>query len=824
MKRSVAVIFFLSSCIYAFGQQQMQVKKNDYVSITNGITQIPKQQVSEELMAHTPEAMYAHPDFGIPAVNAPAHALELLQYRTLDSRYYIKEGTNGKEFFIQQAYGPINYVDASGYIRAIDFLLQPTGVKGIYHAPLQPAPTQIDLVNNSTSIRVKDLDFRYNHNMQCYYQKGNTYTTPQLYTTHDHTAGRDGVWIKNVFSGMDAEIAVRQKAIKTNFIIYDRSTIDATADYLIIDDHIDLPTGFTLVPEDENGYYLANGDWKGDVVVKNSFGLRMLRMERPVVLDQQKNKTHLQDQVDAIGYQIIPTETGYILRMRVQVKWLLAAERMYPVVIDPTLIGEAVYTASDIGFEFDGTCWSETDYCDYTLDIIVPGKTTLTAAYFDGTYYSQNFGCFFVTDCLMSEAAFRILGICDDSPAPGSFWTCLPPVGDSAGTCYGVDLDMFNTIACIPPQCDDYNFTFEMRTYHCSCTQPPCSILCHFMPSGSWVITIEGKTVEENPIQSAEYPDFVICEGDTIDLFASGIWGVPPYQYEWLPGGVYEPVHWVSPTTTTTYTSVIHDVCDMTDTVSQTVTVNPAPVLDLGPFEGCYLTTMTAPAGYDAYVWTDASDSVLATGTNTLTVDSTGIYYVTVIDANGCTGKSEPIQAFVYEAPVINAFPDTVFVNDGALALLEVEVIIGDDVNFSWTPAADVNCPTCASTLAYSVGEENVFYVTGEENGCISEPDSIIVVMTESELIIPNAFTPNADGLNDMFNILNPIFYPIFSFEIYNRWGQQVFATSDVTRGWDGTYDGKPQEIGMYIWIVTYEKANEPGTQFVLKGTVTLLR
>jgi gliding motility-associated-like protein len=139
-------------------------------------------------------------------------------------------------------------------------------------------------------------------------------------------------------------------------------------------------------------------------------------------------------------------------------------------------------------------------------------------------------------------------------------------------------------------------------------------------------------------------------------------------------------------------------------------------------------------------------------------------------------------------------------------------------------PEANANCPTCPSTLAYTEGEEFVFYVYGVENGCVSLPDSIIVIMQESELIIPNAFTPNDDGLNDEFNILNPIFFPVFSFRIFNRWGQEVFATSDVLKGWDGTYDSINQEIGMYVWMIIYEKANEPGKQYILRGTVTLLR
>ena len=81
------------------------------------------------------------------------------------------------------------------------------------------------------------------------------------------------------------------------------------------------------------------------MVIKNEFGLNYLRIERPLIFDQSKQKTHAKEQVDAIGYQIIKTESGYILRMRVSTKWLVAAERQYPVVIDPTLIGEAIYTS-----------------------------------------------------------------------------------------------------------------------------------------------------------------------------------------------------------------------------------------------------------------------------------------------------------------------------------------------------------------------------------------------------------------------------------------------------------------------------------------------
>lgn len=238
-------------------------------------------------------------------------------------------------------------------------------VNGIYEAASQPAPTKIDLVNNFTSIRIKDLDYRYNRDLQLYYQNGSNTSKPQKANMSTYTAGRDGVWITDVFKGVDAEIAFRQNAIKTNFIIKDKSLIDPNSEYLIIDDPVELPDGFTIVEEDVDGYYLKNGDWKGDIIIKNQFGLNYIRIEKPVVLDQNKEKTHDQEQVDAVAYQIIKTEKGFIIRLRVNTKWLLNAERKYPVVVDPTLIGEATYVAGDIGFEFDGLCWNEADYCNY---------------------------------------------------------------------------------------------------------------------------------------------------------------------------------------------------------------------------------------------------------------------------------------------------------------------------------------------------------------------------------------------------------------------------------------------------------------------------
>ena len=92
-----------------------------------------------------------------------------------------------------------------------------------------------------------------------------------------------------------------------------------------------------------------------------------------------------------------------------------------------------------------------------------------------------------------------------------------------------------------------------------------------------------------------------------------------------------------------------------------------------------------------------------------------------------------------------------------------------------------------------------------------------------TQLPIYNAFTPNHDGNNDLFTLrLFHEMIQLVSFRIYNRYGQPVYSSEDIDNGWDGTFNGKDQEIGTYIYEVSFLDANsEP---HLLKGNVSLLR
>jgi gliding motility-associated-like protein len=88
---------------------------------------------------------------------------------------------------------------------------------------------------------------------------------------------------------------------------------------------------------------------------------------------------------------------------------------------------------------------------------------------------------------------------------------------------------------------------------------------------------------------------------------------------------------------------------------------------------------------------------------------------------------------------------------------------------------------------------------------------------------VPNAFTPDNDGLNDVFRMTGLPVANItqFSFSIYDRWGRMVFSTNDVTEGWNGAWNGKECPAGAYAWILIYNNEKKTITN---KGVITLVR
>ncbi len=821
-----------------------------------------------ELEALATAADRAHPEYGLLPWDAPcSDCLELPSRRTATGRYFAAAGSGGTRFFVQEAAGPLHFRGPRGEWLTRDPLLRPTADAGVYSAPSQELPTGLDLGAGRSWISLADgLTLRFAGAVLRYGESGQGASrvrfdarAPRPWSglavvdpsvsgsvqpaqaanaappahpvqpaqpanaappAHPHLAGpeigRHGMRLREAWTGADLVQVFREGSVETDFVLRDPAALPE-GERLVFQDRWELPAAYTLREDPASGSWLELGSatcWSGDLVLsRGQDGPALLRVRAPLLYDAARAR-------GPIGYRWWREGDELVLETVVEAAWLRAPQRAYPVTVDPLLYGVATYTGGEIGFNYDPTCFDLGDFCSRSLTVTVPGRTTLTGAWFDAQYFSVLGGCIAgMTDCLMREAAFQIVGPCDVSPSPGGTWSCLPPEGDSSGTCFGDSLPMFATISCIPPSCEDHVLTFEMRTFHCSCNGPNCGVVCHFMPENTWKITIEGRTVEENLITSPDEPDFTICLGDTLALTPTAQWGVPPYSYQWSPGGFIGDTLFASPPATTTFSSVVFDQCGNTDTVFREVVVLPLPALAPGPFADCVPSvTLDAGGGFVSYFWPHSGETSAS-----VVVDTPGEYVVEVTDANGCTGLSEPIEAQLYEPPVVTAVPDTVLIDEGALAVLGVLSTSPGPVSYTWSPPGTLTCSNCPSPLAFPQ-EPTVYYVVGELFGCVGQPDSLLVLVNRVRLVLPNAFTPNGDGLNDVFRVTNPSLYPAFEMLIFNRWGEEVFRSDDILSGWDGTWRGRNQETGIYIWMIRYRRGQAAGEEVVLRGNVTLLR
>jgi len=122
---------------------------------------------------------------------------------------------------------------------------------------------------------------------------------------------------------------------------------------------------------------------------------------------------------------------------------------------------------------------------------------------------------------------------------------------------------------------------------------------------------------------------------------------------------------------------------------------------------------------------------------------------------------------------------------------------------------------------SFTASQEGLYFMVAT-NECGSYADSVRVTISFCNIIMPTGFTPNGDGINDVFKVKYPFPVKEFHLTVYNQWGNKVFETNKINEGWDGTYKGEPSVQSSYVWIISFVDKNNKAAQ--LKGIVTLLR
>ncbi|BAV04036.1 gliding motility-associated C-terminal domain-containing protein [Filimonas lacunae] len=198
--------------------------------------------------------------------------------------------------------------------------------------------------------------------------------------------------------------------------------------------------------------------------------------------------------------------------------------------------------------------------------------------------------------------------------------------------------------------------------------------------------------------------------------------------------------------------------------------------------------------------------------------NDTGHYVVQlkVTSAAGCVSDVVSQTLTVYRQPVIDAGP-SFEVNEGTTVTFSPVVNDSVRVSFQWQPAALLNNATLLRP-SYLVTDDVSFVLTatGMEGGCTAE-DSLTVKVLRP-VIIPNVFTPNGDGINDVWDIKNLASYPHCTVSIFNRYGQLLYATTGYGTPWNGLVKGERLPVGTYYYVIDLKNGSGKKT-----GSLTIL-
>lgn len=212
--------------------------------------------------------------------------------------------------------------------------------------------------------------------------------------------------------------------------------------------------------------------------------------------------------------------------------------------------------------------------------------------------------------------------------------------------------------------------------------------------------------------------------------------------------------------------------------------------------------TITTDKAFKSYTWQDQSVDPTFT-----TVDA-GKYYVKVMDNNNCAA-ADTLVLSKWAKPSINTFP--------IIKVCRKDTMLFITGNFNqalWSDGSTLN-----QLLAKDIGQFSV-EVT-DTHGCKNKTTIEVGTSCPASIFVPNVFTPNGDGYNDLF-AAHVYDVKQYSLKIYSRWGQLMFETTDTKASWDGTYQNKAALDDVYVYVITYTGGNDiSGT---LSGDVTLIR
>ncbi|MFZ4401849.1 MAG: gliding motility-associated C-terminal domain-containing protein [Bacteroidales bacterium] len=317
-------------------------------------------------------------------------------------------------------------------------------------------------------------------------------------------------------------------------------------------------------------------------------------------------------------------------------------------------------------------------------------------------------------------------------------------------------------------------------------------------------------------------PDTTICLGGTATLTASG-----GPVFLWSTSDATATIN-VSPTVTTTYIVTVTDVFSDKDTV--TVFVNPLPTITATttPSTICLGSSANLQAtGASTYLWTANITDLSLNGQQTMANPvvsplSNTTYTVTGTDTASCSNfTTVAVNVSPQPNPQIIAYPNPVSVFDPTVHFYDAA---NGSYNYFWSlgdASTSIQSNFFHTYSDQDTGRYLVNVIVENTYGCIDTANLWVIVRPDGTFYIPNSFTPNNDGMNDVFKVYG-MGIKDFEMYIYDRWGKMIYTSTNINEGWDGKIKNILAPDGTYAYTIIYK--DNIGIKHARSGTISLIK
>jgi gliding motility-associated-like protein len=771
MKGSFIIAFLLLEFIAALNGSALQAQtvlhknpdiKNNFSSFTRKYTNRGKLWMARN------KTYQHHPDANLGDQYSPNNkAVELFEKRTVDTKFFINSD-NPSIVYSQWSSSPIHYKKNGQWI-TIDTRLRLKGPL-VYEASNQEDPLGFDVKRKSSYITTPDGKTYFN-NWRLYGENGGTETLLAIANWSQFTAGDDGIAIKNIFPGIDAEMKLSRGSIKTNFIVH-ANKFSKYKTLLFRDAFLNGRSGkFTFSNGLPGNGFASSADFRvGSGTVFHVNRGVMYQKENPsstykfipYYLDQ--NKLTLAISGDLLNTQL----------------------RIGDVVMDPLVQDMGVLNKDMItGSHSNQDCSLDTA-CEYDFQVPAPAGATLIDAQF-------SFGFVAKAPCVGQDGAFSfgISGGCASQIYEGT----AAIVGPQNFPNQSILLKNGAGIAaCLPaPACGPQDIPFNFYFYR-KCHGPEgCDGSC-IGAEKNLTITIVGRTFDSASLTASPQNT---CAGNPVTLTAAGYYGVPPYYFIWqgLPQFNGDSVIQVQPNANTVYSVQVSGACPgktnapITKSVNVGISKLPAPALTSNSpvcTGGQLILSAPAVPGTTYYIANPAAGLGGGQYASTATFDNVtaayaGTWIAVATDVNGCTSDTARTTVVVNPniTPTVTITSSATNICAGALVTFTATAAnAGNSPNYQWLlngNAVGTNSPVyTGSGFANNDAVSCVVTASGACTG--GSATSNVIVLHVSAL-----GTPTFDAIGPLCqNSIPPALPPTSKEGIAGTWNPAVINTSAI--------------------------------------------